>query len=155
MKVTTWHRLQIVSGQLVRPRRQQEEDRVGRRLLQDLQQRVGGGRRQSVGFAHHEDLAARFRRGPIGGLPDLVADRVDVDVAPLRLDHELVRVLIAKRERQSRHSPHPPFVHSSEATKARAAIDFPRALGPGEDVGVVRTFGRAAQERHRDVLPGT
>src|SRR5204862_275089 len=51
-------------GQLVRPCGEQQEDGVGGRLLQDLQQGIGGRRRQPVGLAEQEDLPARLRRRP-------------------------------------------------------------------------------------------
>ena len=53
-------------GQLVGARRRQDEHRVGRRLLEHLQQGVGGRGREPVGLADQEDLAAGLGGGPGG-----------------------------------------------------------------------------------------
>ena len=139
-------------GQLVRACRHQQEHGVGGRLLQHLQQRVGGGWREPVGLTVHEDLAARFGRGARGWMPHLVADRVDVDVAALRFDQELVGMVVLQRQ----------AAIAALATAAGAAHQggHERACGDrlaaslrsGEHVGVVRPLGGAGEERHGDVL---
>ncbi len=140
--------------QLVRARREQEEDAVGGRLLQHLQQRVGRRGREPIRLADQEDLPARLGRGPVGRLPDLLADRVDVDVPALRLHHELVRMLVAQGQ---------PAVPARAAPAVRAQQrGGERAGGEGlagslrarEDVRVVRTLRRALEERDGGVLAG-
>ena len=141
-------------GQLVRPRGKQQEDGIGGRLLQDLQQRVGGRRRQPVGLADQEDLPARLRRGQVGGMPHLIADRIHVDVPSLRFDHELVRMLIAEREPAVTALPASAVRTQEGSGEGPSGERLPGAFGAGEDIGVVRAFGRTAEERHGGVLAG-
>ena len=49
-------------------------------------------------LADHEHLSAGLGRRAVGGVPDLELHGLDVDVAALGLDHELVRVLVLERE---------------------------------------------------------
>jgi hypothetical protein len=72
--------------ELVGPGRGQEDHRVGRGFLEDLQEHVGRGRVQPVGLADQEHLPAGLDRGAMGGVPHALPHRVDVDVAPLGLD---------------------------------------------------------------------
>ena len=88
-------------------------------------------------------------------MPHLVADGVDVDVAPLQAeDHEFVRMLIAERE-TAIATLAAPTVHAKErGGEGPGGERLPGALGSGEHVGVMGSFGRAAEERHRGVLSG-
>src|SRR5207249_10532684 len=76
------------------------------------------------------------------------------DVAPLRLAQELVRVLVAKRE-PAAAALATSAVPTQERGGERASGErLAGPLGPGEDVRMMWTFRRAAEERHGGVLPG-
>ena len=118
-------------GQLVRAGRHQQEHGVGRRLLEDLQQRVGGRGREPVGLADHEHLAARARapcgrrasRPPRGSCPRGCRGP---RAPPGTRSGGDPRAPAGTRGT----SPHPPSGHRSAATNARAAIDLPEPSGP-------------------------
>ena len=116
--------------------------------------RVGRGRREPVGLADHEDLAAGLGRRARGRRPDLLADRVDVDVAALGLDQELVGVLILEREPAVAALAAAAVPAQQRRGERASGQRLAAALGPGEHVGVMWPLGRALQERHRGVLPG-
>ncbi len=108
-------------GQLVRTGRHQQEHRIGGRLLQHLQQGVGGSGRQTVRLSDHEHLAARLGSGARGRLPDLLADRVHVDVAALGFDDELVGMLVLQGK---------PAIATLPAPTAGSTATQPRTPAP-------------------------
>ena len=69
LKAKRWHRERMVAGDLVQLRGGQNEDQVGRGLLQDLQQGVEGGGRQHVDLVDDVHPVAHRRRGVDGLVP--------------------------------------------------------------------------------------
>ena len=141
-------------GELVRPSRHQQEHGVGRRVLEDLQQRVGGRRREPIGLADDEDLPSRLGGRPVRGVPNLVANRVDVDIPALWLDDELVRVAVVGRKTAVPAMPTSPVVAEEGGDERPRGQGLPRSLGPRQDVGVVRAHRGALKERDRSLLGG-
>ena len=141
-------------GQLVRARREQQDHRVGRWLLEHLEEHVGCRGVEPVGLADHEDLAARLGRGAERGMPDLRANRIDVDIAALGLDDELVRVLVIEGEPAVAALAAAPALAEQCRRERPSGEALAPALGTGEQVGVMRARGGLPEERHRLVLPG-
>ena len=136
---------------LVGSTRHQQQDGIGGRFLEHLEERVRRGRRRAIGLTV-QDALRPARERPIGGGPDLFTDGVHVDVAALGLDQEHVGVIIRERE------PAGP-ARSAAAVRAQergdgrpAATTFPSPRAR-EHVGIVRTLGGGGQERHGGILP--
>ena len=141
-------------GQLVRPRGEQQEHRVGRRFLEDLQQDVGGRRVQPVGLPDHEHLPAGLGRRAERRVPDLLAHGLDVDVPALGLHDELVGVLVGEGQRAG------PALAAAAVRAEQRRGERPRhlllaaALGAGQQVRVVRPGQGLHQEPDGRLLPG-
>ena len=152
VNVTTWHRLQIVSGSsCARADSRMKTVSAGGSSSTFSSVSAAAGERRS---------ASRIRKtfrpgsggGPVGRLPDLLADRVDVDVAALRLHHELVRMLVAQGQ-PAVPARAAPAVRAQQRGGERARGErLAGSLRAREDVRVVRTLRRAPEERHRGLL---
>jgi hypothetical protein len=77
-----------------------------------------------------------------------------VDVAPFRLDDDLVRVLVGEREAAIATVAAAADVTQERRRERAGAERLPSALGTGEQVRMVRTFGRPAEEGDRPLLSG-
>ena len=87
-------------------------------------------------------------------MPHFVADRVDVDVASLGFDQELVGMVVLQRQAAiATLAAAAGATHQRGHERARGDR-LAAALRSGEHVGVVRPLGGAGQERHGDVLAG-
>ena len=86
-KTNVWHRERTVEEHLRHVGRAEDEDEVGRRLLDQLQERVEGGIRQLVRLVEDVDLVAPLDRLEHNTLADL-ADVVDPTLRScIHLDH--------------------------------------------------------------------
>ena len=120
---------------LLRLRGREHEDHPGRRLLEDLQQRVPGFAGEHVSLVHDVDLAAPFGRGRVHGPLAEVARIVDAAVGGGVDLHHVQRGVPA---------PDP-----------GAALAHPARLALGGAVGAVERHGEHARQRRLSDAPRT